>query len=307
MRSITKFCVLCWLPFSSAAGAIFYDRPVESLGSGQSLGNLNTYVTLDRETNVADYPSTVRRGFRESTNQRYYALGWTLEMSDGANSATPMHTSFYPAYQQTLFRVGDGNISKKFFLPFEIGYARAGHYLLERENGGSSVRVRSRLLLPAGATVETSDFKGWKYALIRYDDGGTAILWGTSQAAALTSKSKKESTELTTDYDWTGPEAFALSFLYSPGNQEHAANMLLNAAFDANMPDAPSRALHLFRVRHLLNESEQAIGRYLQTAQLITPDGVINRANAWGKITQLRLQSEYRGGRPLPTIHPPIS
>jgi len=296
MHSLRMFSLACLLPAALAA-AIFYDRPVETLGSGQSLGNLNTYVTLDRETNVANYESSVRRGFRESTNQRYYAFAWTVEMSASGKPASAIRTSFYPAHQQTAYSLGESGVTKTFFLPFEIGYLRAGHYLLERRTEASGpIQVRSALLLPAGSSVEPAIFKGWKYALIRYPGGGTGVLWGAASVAVLDSKAGKEYTELRTEYEWTGSDAFALSFLYSPGLDEHAGNMLLNAAFDINAPDAPNRGLHIFRVRHLLAESERAVGRYIDTAKLATPDPVINRANAWAKITQLRLQSEYRWG-----------
>jgi len=297
MKAIRKIQLGCLVP-AVVAGATFYDRPVERLGSGQSFGNLNTYVTLDRESNVADYPSTVRRGFRESTNQRYYAYAWSVDVQPASGqAAAAVQTSFYPAHQQTSFRLGEATLTKSFFVPFEIGYARAGHYLLERGPGADgSLRVRSRLLLPAGSSVERGSFKGWPYAVIRYPGEGAGILWGAAGVAVLESKPGKDYTEVLTEYPWPAGDAFALSFLYSPGPDEHAVNILLNAALDINAPDAPSSALHLFRVRHLLAESETAVRRYTDTARLVTPDPVIDRANAWAKITQLRLQEQYRWG-----------
>ncbi len=305
MRAIRKI-QLGWLLPGVLAAATVYNRPVERLGSGQSRGNWHTYVTLDRQTDVLKDAASARRGFRESTNQRYYALGWTVEIQSASGEpAVAVDTSFYPAHQETSFRLGEARITKKFFLPFEIGYSRAGHYLLEREPGiAGPLRVRSRLLLPAGSAVEPASFNGWKYAAIRFPGEGVGILWGAAGAAAFESKPGKEYTEVLTEYEWSAGDAFALSFLYSPGPDEHAADMLLNAAFDRYQAGAPNPGLHLFRVRHLLAESERAVGRYTDTARLVSPDPVINRANTWAKVTQLRLQEQYRWGEAF-TNSPP--
>jgi glycogen debranching enzyme len=304
MYAIRKIQLSWLLPGVLAGAATFYDRPVERLGGGQSLGNLNTYVTLDRQTNVLNDSASARRGFRESTNQRYYALGWSVEIQSASGEpAVAVHTSFYPAHQETTFRLGEASVTKKFFLPFEIGYPRAGDYLLERgPDVFGTLRVRSRLLLPAGSSVEAASFKGWKYAAIRYPGEGVGILWGAAGAAVFESKPGKEYTEVLTEYEWPAGDAFALSFLYSP--DEHAADMLLNAAFDRYEAGAPNASLHLFRVRHLLAESERAVRRYTDTARLLTPDPVINRANEWAKVTQLRLQEQYRWGEAF-TNSPP--
>jgi hypothetical protein len=179
VSKLNKLQHLAWLPAVLNAASYVYTLPVDRIGAGQSAGNLNTYVTLDRNTNVVDDPATVRRGFRESTNQRYYALAWSVE-TDGAKA---VETSFYPAYQATLYRLGSGQVTKRFFVPFEIGYSRAGHFLLERSAPVAGVlRVRSRMLFPAGAVIERTEFKGWKYPAIRLEGEGRAIVWGTTAA-----------------------------------------------------------------------------------------------------------------------------
>ena len=297
MRLLNKFLLLLFLPLALHAATV-YTRPVASLGSGQSFGNLNTYVTLDRNTNVLGDLASVRHGFRESTNQRYYALGWSVDVKpSGGGEPEPVDTSFYGAHQETSYRLGSAVITKKFFLPYEIGYPRAGHYLLERGTGSAGpLRVRSRLLLPAGSSIEQATLKGWKYALIRFPGEGTAILWGSTGTVVFESKPATDAVEIQTEYEWPEAEDFSLSFLYSPGQDEHASRMLLNAAFDNNQPSAPGTSGSLFRVRHLLAESELAVSRYVNTARLLTPDPLINRANAWAKVTQLRLQTQYRWG-----------
>jgi glycogen debranching enzyme len=294
---LNKVHLLLCIPLTVSAATV-YTTPVARLGSGQSLGNLNTYVTLDRETNVLADLASQRHGFRESTDQRYYALGWSVEIESAAGGeAVPVDTSFHGAHQETSYRLGAAVVKKEFFLPYEIGYSRAGHYLLARGPGSAGeLRVRSRLLLPAGSSIEQATFKGWKYATIRFAGQGTGILWGSASTAMFAAKPVAGGVEIETEYEWPAAEDFSLSFLYSPGEDEHASSMLLNAAFDANVAGAPSAAVSLFRIRHLLAESERAVRRYIDTAKLLTPDPVINRANAWSKITQLRLQQQFRWG-----------
>lgn len=296
--------LLSMLSAPSARATLAYTWPVEKLGVGQSLGNANTYVTLDRTTDVAGESSSgrySRNGFRESTDQRYYAFEWTLQVETAAGEhPKPIATSFHPAFQQTTYRLGAGGFSKTFFLPFETGYARAGHFLLERTSGGlGSLLVRSVLLLPAGTVVEPASLGSWKYARIRYPAGGSAILWGAA-GAQIDTRTTSRGVVLVARYAWPEGQAFALSFVYSPADDGapfgNVFDLLLWAAFDTSQPDAPNVRDYLFRVRSLLAASERAMDRYLDAARLITPDGVINRASGWSKVDQLRLQSDYRRG-----------
>src|SRR2546426_12371931 len=85
-----RYPVLCALAAVLLAGGtslaapkkisgINYSYPVDSLREGQSYGNEYCYVTLDGKTDVAGERRAVRFGLRESTNQKYYLLGWRSE------------------------------------------------------------------------------------------------------------------------------------------------------------------------------------------------------------------------------------
>jgi len=118
-----------------ASPAVAANRPVGQLWIGESLGNRNTYVTLDRTTDLVDgsFPGNPTHEFRESTNQHDYAVDWRLQIASATGGqATPVSTSFHPAYQETLYRLDAGQITKAFFVPFETEYTRAGQFLLRR-------------------------------------------------------------------------------------------------------------------------------------------------------------------------------
>ncbi len=313
MRTLSRhFLFLMLLPNAVVIASIPYTTPVNQLGVGQSLGNINTYVTLSRTTDVEGESSTgiVGNGFRESTNQRWYALSWSIIITSSiSGEAVPTNTSFYPAHQETSYTLGAGQIKKTFFLPFEIGYPRAGHYLLERSAGQlGPLRVHSRLLLPTGTVLDQANLKGWKYALIRYPNGETAVLCAAA-TATMESHAVTDGVELVSDYEWPPGEDFALTFAYAPGNEGggfygSASDLLLAGMFESFQPKAPNLDDYVFRIRHLLSESERAINRYLDKARLLTPDPVINRVNAWSKINQLRLQQQYRWGSGFTNMPP---
>src|SRR5581483_4283426 len=136
------------VPPSSAAKTInglTYTYPVENLKLGQSLGNANCYVTLDNKTDLWNDYSSVRYGLRESTNQKYYLLGWDVALSgpDGTN-LNAIDTTFAPAYQESHIAGGPWKIRKRFFVPFENGYLRSAHFILSANNPPSGlVRIRS--------------------------------------------------------------------------------------------------------------------------------------------------------------------
>ena len=284
--------------------AVASSRPVGQLWIGESLGNRNTYVTLNRTTDLVDgsFPGNPTHEFRESTNQRDYAVDWRVAISSATGEqAIPTSTSLHPAYQETLYRLGAGEITKAFFVPFETEYTREGQFLLRRSaHVAGTIHVRSVLRLPKGVSIEQAQLNGWRYALLHYADGGTAILWGAATADIEGRTLGNGVVVLTTSYRWSAGQPFALSFAYWPaakgGLGGDASQLLLSTLFDQASAHVPVRQAYLTRVQQLLRESNDAVRRYVDTARLITPDAAINRANAWGKVNMLRVQEQYRWG-----------
>jgi hypothetical protein len=70
------------LPPAGLGTELDYVYPTALLGGGQSLGNRNSYVTLDRNTDIPSDSGSVRFGLRESTDQKYYLLGGKVQISN---------------------------------------------------------------------------------------------------------------------------------------------------------------------------------------------------------------------------------
>ena len=284
--------------------ALAYTYPAARLKWGHGYGNSYCFVTLDHKSDIMNDEGSLRRGIRESTNQRYYLLQWEVGFvgADGAEYV-PLDTSMTPAYQQTTFRGGDGLVCKQFFLPFENNYLRAAHMLLERVNGEDTPVIRSRALFPEGASVRRAEYRGQAYVEACFPDGTVAVLWGSSCACDFTLRPLTDGqTEVTTTYRWLPAAAgaqFALSFAYapvdSPSSPGHASTAL-NGIFDIYPEDSPQPHYHLEHVRTVLHETELALARYLETACLITPDPLLNQGVQWAKVNQLRDQQTYKWG-----------
>jgi glycogen debranching enzyme len=314
----------------SSAGAkdvsgMNYTYPVDRLKEGHSYGNQYCYVTLDGKTDVQSDPGTPRFGLRESTNQKYYLLGWevNLKTSDG-KSVAPVNTTFTPAYQESRLERENLTIHKKFFLPFENNYRRSAHFLLDSAGpADEGLVIWSRALFPMGVRIEPAEYKGHKYLAIRFPEGGQAIIWGSGSFRSFTTREVfterkecgdlgpageigKDSTrrgdqelELISEFPWAPSPAareYGLSFAYSVEESANAKQTLLGALFDLYAPSSPNFQSHLDRVHVLLEESRSAIERYLKTTRLWTPDPVIDRGALWAKVNQLRIQQEYRWG-----------
>ena len=306
---------------ATEVSGLSYTYPVANIKEGHSYGNAFCYVTLNGRTDIPSDRSIARHGLRESTDQKYYLLGWQVEVvANGGDPLQAVRTTFTPAYQESELGEGEETIHKRFFLPFENNYLRAAHFLLRAEDSHQQdLVIRSRVLLPSGAKIEESDENGFRYLTIRYPGGAMAALWGSGGLRSFDvgetdsvgkqfgdlgpaggfEPNPEKDVLLTTDFKWTpsstGPE-YGLSFVYTLDTTAAAKGYLRNALINGEISGSPQIKDHVFRLHQIRAESELAIDRYLTKARLWTPDPVIDRAVQWAKVNQLRLQQEAGRG-----------
>jgi hypothetical protein len=296
-----------------------YSYPVERLRIGQSLGNSQCYATLDAKTDLLSDRRSVRFGLRESTNQKYYLLGWEVNLTHDGAPLVAVRTNFSPVSQQSELESANVAVRKRFFLPFENGYRRSAHFLLDAAGPATGqFIIRSRVSLPEGAKVQPAYYKSHQFLTAEYPEGGMGVLWGSESLRSfevrqaetqedradaftppLRSPTRRRHVELLAEFVWEPAhrdQEYALSFAYSPQGNESVEPMLLNALFDVWSGNPPSLQDHVNRVHKLLDDSELALQRYLDVAHLWTPDHVVNRGYGWAKINQLRMQQEYKWG-----------
>ena len=315
---------LLWSLSSAGASDISglnYTYPVERLKEGHSFGNKFCYVTLDRKSDIPSERGTPRYGIRESTNQKYYLLGWDVNVtSSNGETFIPRDTCFTPAFQQTHLELGKRSLRKTFFIPFENNYLRSAHYLLESTQAAEgNLVVESRMLFPAETRVGQMEYKGAKQLAVQFADGASAIIWGGEGIQSFETReetlegkrygdlgsaggfdaSRERMVEVSARFNWSptpDEREFALSFVYTLEKSPAARGYLFNALFNDYAAEPPGPESHLFRIHQILEETRRAINRYLERARLWTPDPLINRAAQWAKVNQLRLQQESERG-----------
>jgi glycogen debranching enzyme len=298
-----------------------YTYAVERLKDGHSYGNKFCYVTLDGKTDLTNDRSTARYGLRESTNQKYYLLGWEVGVAvAGGESLVPGNTTFTSGFQETRLELGSHTVRKKFFLPFENNYLRSAHFLLESVGAPEQeLVVKTRMVFPKGTRIDPFGYKGTKCLTVWFPDGSSAILWGSGGIQSFQGRevafegkrygdlgsaggfepTREQVVEVNAEFKWTptpDTREFALSFVYTLEKSPAARGYLLNALFNDYASEPPNLQSHLFRVHQLLDETNIAINRYLEQARLWTPDPLIDRAAQWAKVNQLRLQQESDRG-----------
>lgn len=291
---------------AKSISGLTYTYPAKELWLGESLGNNDCYVTLNGKTDFLPDRGSVRFGLRDSRDQKYYLLALNIGVKTVGNlSFVPTTTTLAPAYQETELRAGQRSVQKTFFVPFENGYLRSAHFLFKADGAeGSHLVIRIQALYPEGVKVGQSAYNGQRYVVARYPDGAVSILWGSESLHSIevhtSGSGARRGVEAIAEFDWNPTSAmpqYAVSFAYSLVGGSENESMLLNALFDTSERGAPNAKAHLFRVHLLLDQSEAAIMRYLDTTRLWTPDPVVNRGYDWAKVNQLRMQEHYRWGQ----------
>ena len=276
---------------------IHLSYPADKLKWGHAFGNQNVFVTLDGKSDIMNDTKSVRRGIRESTNQRYYMLGWEVSLLNASGQVfKPELTTFAPVHQLTTLQHNGLKVDKIFFLPFENFWLRSAHYLLRANNCQGEWSLKSCVLFPKGTVVNSQTYEDQAYLSALLPDGTCAIVWGTGSMQSLDIQPAHDEGVLATAiYPWSTatdwPE-YGLSFSYLPG----CPSPQLNAIFDIHDPDNPSILGHINRLHLILEQAESAMLRYLHTSRLTTPDEILNKAVHWSKVNQLKDQQEYPWG-----------
>jgi len=214
-----------------------YTVPADRLNEGHSYGNSSVYLSLDSKTDVRSDQRTARYGLRDSLNQQYYLLGWevSLHSSDGKAFA-PISTTFAPVYQETQLQLADVTVSKKIFVPFENNYLRSVHYLLDSHGVAINLIINSRAIFPSGVMVLEAVYRGHRHLIVRYGDGGKAVLWGSGNILSFRLHETKQKTEVLAEFAWDSSNSrpdYGLSFSYAPGVSVTSVSSLSSLADDS--------------------------------------------------------------------------
>jgi glycogen debranching enzyme len=267
-----------------------YRCPPERLLTGASLGNLEMFLKLTPESDVAALWSAL--------DTQIYCGRWLAQIYVAGERASAVETIHAPAYQETAYRGGGLNIRKRTFLPFRESMLQIAYMTISMEN-------------PTTAPID---------AAIICDVHYPAFVWpGVYKVPDITQRNKRvENVERngavvsSTAGRETEVRVFGADVAPVSTNLNDRG---LNQAYSATVPARSTRtiamrmaisnvgaeaALRLFEdapsAAAALVETEASYERVHRTGYVRTPDAAINRAIDWAKINSIRVQQRYPAG-----------
>jgi hypothetical protein len=283
--------------------------PASALPSGHAYANAFTYLMLDEVTDVRENRSPYggKGGVFESMDQRSYLLALTTTVEADGAAAVADRTTFRPSFQQTALTLGAARFVKRAFVPVGIPEPRIVHIVIDAEGAvAAGARVLTRLVLPAGSTVDVAELQGHRYLAIGYPFAGGAVLFaGTGpEDIRVSERSDDRAVEVEASYDWpAGAPTLALSFTYrpggaaaaSPGGSASASGRSLVGGL-LSLTDASPAERHLDRLADQETATLAQFRRTFAATAIHTPSALVNRGIGWAKANQQRDQTEYVHG-----------
>ncbi|MGA9120641.1 MAG: hypothetical protein WB699_14855 [Bacteroidota bacterium] len=281
-----------------------YRYPVESLGTGSSLGNLHAFARCDERTDLL--------GLWIAADNQYYLGEWNLTFVVDGVAAKPEHTVFRPESQTTIFRAGDVVIEKTLFLPlFPDGEKqptaeRAVIFLVDIRNNGRlpvDFTVHHSLTFPGLVTEKFTKQPAAdqleKRVSVRISDG---------LCVATTVGRPMEARVFGGDTAWSAIASSETSLTVSFDNQiPGGTDKRLSFRF-VGSPHGADEAITAFSMLadtgRMFTQTKGWFRSLVSRSIISTPDPVINRSLQWAKINMMRVCHEYRVGEAF-TNDPP--
>jgi hypothetical protein len=268
----------------------FYRYPVERLISGAAFGNLETFLKLTPNSDVASLWSAL--------DDQSYCGRWITHVFIHGERAGARETTFAPAYQATSYSCAGLAIEKRTFLPMAGAALRIVYQLLDIENPHDEpvdVAVMCDVHFPAfvwpGMYKVPEQAQRMKRVRNQERDGAivSSTIGAEHEVRVFGSTMEPVAT-------YVSERGFSRTFRLSVGPHDRAragvALAISDKGEDAALaayrtaPDGSSALAHA-----------QAFYRQLSATALVrTPDQMINRAYDWAKINSVRVQHRFPAG-----------
>lgn len=267
-----------------------YRCPPERLLTGASLGNLELFLKLTPESDVAALWSAL--------DTQIYCGRWLTQIYVAGERAGAVETIHAPAYQGTTYGGGGLVIRKRAFLPFRESMLQIAYLTVTLEN-------------PTAAPID---------AAIMCDVHYPAFVWpGVYKVPDIGQRNKRVehverdgaviSSTIGRDHE---VRVFGADV---PPASTHLNDRGLNQAYSVRVPARSTRTVALrMAISNLgqqsalrtfddapsaadsLAETEASYERVHRTGFVRTPDAAINRAIDWAKVNTIRVQQRYPSG-----------
>ncbi|MBC5825687.1 MAG: hypothetical protein GIX02_12890 [Candidatus Eremiobacteraeota bacterium] len=267
-----------------------YRYPVDKLFTGSSLGNVDTFLRLTPQTDIA--------GLWSARDNQYYCGRFVAHAYLHGERATPLETTFSAARQETTFLCGPLRIVKQVFLAMRDEPLQVVRMIVSAENPTDEpvdVAIMCDIHYPAfvwpGSYKVPDQPQRNKRVESRELDGlivsSTA---GRSQEVRVFGASVEAISTYVTD------RGFSRTYRMPVPARSSASASLSMAISDQGEADALVAYRGARPAAEALADAEAFYESVRQTGYLRTPDPLINRAIDWAKINTVRVQHHFRAG-----------
>ena len=277
-------------PSPGECGDLFYRYPVDRLISGAAYGNLETFLKLTPNSDIASLWSAL--------DDQSYCGRWITHVYARGERAKARETTFEPAAQSTSYSCAGLAIEKRAFLPMRGGSLGGVYQLIEIDNPHDEpvdVAIMCDVHFPAFVwpgmykvpeqaqrmkRVSNVERNGLLISTTIGDENEVRVFGSTMEAVATYLSERGFSRTFRLTVGARGQARAGIALAISDRGERSALSTFRKA------PDAPSA----------LADARAYYRELGASAQVVTPDQMINRAYEWAKINSVRVQHRFPAG-----------
>ncbi len=285
MRSLAALPV-----FGAPEGGLAYRYPVDRLLNGASFGNAETFLKLTPQSDVA--------GLWSALDDQEYCGRWVTHVYIGGERSQALETVFRPAFQETSYSCGALSVRKRTFLPMRGEHLQIVYMIVEIDNptnqpydAGIMCDVHyPAFVWPGMYKVPDQDQRAKRIdnreqnrqivSVTRGREHEVRVFFADAEVAATYAGDRGFSRTYHAHVPARAGARIALTLSIS-NKGDRAALTAMRKAPNADVALAQTEAFY------------EDLSR---TADLKTPDPLINRAFAWAKVNTVRVQHRFPAG-----------
>ena len=273
-----------------------YTYDVDRLYPGCSLGNLDTYVYIDRFSNISGV---------WCPDNSHYLSKMDLCFTVDDNDLQPTTTTFAPAYQFTNYVGANLRIAKLAFVPYECGYLKSAYQVVSIENDGETSKFVDIALrihysgINANECCKAPDFDDLEQCVDVHQDIGRLIITNSSHPYSNgipgnTNRCRIFGSSIAPlSHRFARPSRSDLHYRVEIKPGEVVEFPFIYAVSDEGQDAAQTGYEIAQDYKAIFAETVRNLNRIKETCDLMTPDPMINRGVFWSKINTMRVQHKF--------------
>ena len=269
---------------------ILYRYPVDRLLAGASYGNLETFLKLTPQSDIASLWSAL--------DDQSYCGRWVTHVYVRGERATPRETTFAPAYQATSYSCAGLHVKKRTFLPMRGDPLGVVYQIIDVDNPYDEARdvaIMCDVHFPAFVWPGMYKVPDQAQRLKRVENHERAGLIVTA-TIGNDDEVRVFGADVEPAATYLSDRGFSRTFRLSaaPRSRSRAGIMMAisgkgeRTTLEAYRKAAPASTA--------LSDAEAFYRELAAVSVARTPDAMINRGYEWAKINSVRVQHRFPAG-----------